>query len=147
MALRQRRTGKADVDLSTWDAAVFSKMYAFQIRGRTLLFALPLTLGTRSIAKRHYSSLHSVCFGNVGALQCQVSASMITQSLQAVNAMAFSMLEKQEQRIFKVAAESLQLHCNYGIRGRLGKLGRGCQISERSQGMSSDGVFFFSDCR
>lgn len=69
-------------------------MYAVEIMGRTVLFALPLTLRTRSIAERHYGSLRSVCSVNVGALQCLVSASMITQSLQVVNSIAFSTLDK-----------------------------------------------------
>lgn len=81
-------------------------MYSVEVMGRAVLFTLPLTLGASSIAERHYSSLPSVCSGNVGTLQCLVSARMITHALQAGNSIAFPMLAREEQCIFKVAAQS-----------------------------------------
>lgn len=130
MALGQRRTGKSDVNLSTCGEAAFSEVCSVRRMGRAVLFTLSLIQGASSIAERPYTALRPVCTGNVGPLQCLVSASAITQSLQALNATAFSMLEKWERCVSEVAAQSLWLHCNYGIRGRLGELGRGCQISE-----------------
>lgn len=94
MALRQRRTGKGDVKLRACGEAAFSEACPVRRMGRAVLFTLPLTQRASRIAERPYTALHSVCFGNVGPLQCLVSASAITQSLQAVNAIVFSMLEK-----------------------------------------------------
>lgn len=68
-----------------------------------MLFPLPLTPGTSSIAERHLSSLP--CCGNVGTLQCLVSARMITQPLQAGNSFALPMLAREEQGRLEVAAQ------------------------------------------
>lgn len=78
MALRQSRPVEL-VLVSGWGEAVLSEMHSVQVMGRAVLFPLPLTLGASSSAERHFRSLPSVCSGNVGTLQCLVSASMITQ--------------------------------------------------------------------
>lgn len=92
--------------MSSWGEAVFSEMFSVQLMGTAVLFPLPLTLGTSSIAESHLSSLPSVCSGDMGTLQCLGSARMITQPLQAGNSIVFPVLGREEQGRLEVAAQS-----------------------------------------
>lgn len=116
--------------------------------GWAVLLTLPLALRTSSIAERHYSSLPSVCSGNVGTLECLVSARMITQSLQAGHSIAFPMLVREEQSTFEVAAQStLALGWCCGRQaGGTGQRAAGRQAAQ-SQDMSSDGASYFTNCK
>lgn len=102
---------RASAGVRIWGESVLPALCSGQGTAGAVLVPLPLTLGTSSIAGRHFSSLPPVCPGNVGTLQCLVSARMISQPLQAGNWIAFPMVA----RVYLKWQLRAQLYCGAAV--------------------------------